>query len=838
MKIQTGRIIRRVIISILFCAFATVVRAQTSDDATSLEAEAAGLSLLPSDEIPATGGTFWLVTSPTNGANGIMAPLPCPPPNVSGDSFYIMAPGIYLVDAANDANASPSEIEAQANAVSNLITQVQATTATAQTSRAMGVRALDDSGPPSFSDTNGDGGDYYTNLFSLPPINTNILWLQITNVANGLAYLNLNKATDSVFAILGTTNLLTPFTNWQIFTEVWPTNGTTNLLSFTVNTSDNTNLFWRAEDWTGVYLNGLPEWWTWLNFGNLSESASDLDSSGNNTLGHDFTNNLDPNVIYFSLVVTNNYVNSMNAPVQLNITGGSPSFVAVSVDDTNYANDADWRPFASTNLNANLGLVQGWHNVWVGLKGFPTNATVTWQEKQLNLDSTPPVLVITNPAISTVGVPMIQLQGYSSESLSSISYDITNAAGLLTNQSALVVDQYYDTNTLEFTTNYFQCYDVPFTNGVNTITLHATDWAGNVTTTNFSYTLVLNTNPPVVNLYWPQNGMQISSYSASSVWRGWVSDPTASIAVQIVDTNGNTNMFYGAAGRDGNFYVTVPLASGTNTYTLTAQDQAGNVTSTNLTVMQSSVNFSVNAVKAGQTTVTGSINDSGYTVWANGVMATNNGDGTWTTQITPIDVGGGTVEAEAIPNNDNGGNGSGGGEAGNGSGSSGNPNSASAVAAQTTVNAPQGVFISTYHLNDVVTYLEEAGATPWLFTNIVNWQDGVGGNGVNFAMYYAYTADLIDSSWLASSWPQSPSGPSMEIYGLVQNGSYSSLIYASTNYGTSGPTLNQEHCDFNHTTTFDNDPVYNETRTADTEMKLATGGPSGSTRRNLWRISG
>src|SRR6202789_4030807 len=364
MKIQTGRIIRRVIISILFCAFATVVRAQTSDDATSLETEAAGLSLLPSDEIPATGGTFWLVTSPTNGANGIMAPLPCPPPNVSGDSFYIMAPGIYLVDAGGDANASGSEIEAQADAVSNLITQVEGETATpSQTSRTMGVHALDDSGPPSFSDTNGDGGDYYTNLFSLPPINTNILWLQITNVANGLAYLNLNKATDSVFAILGTTNLLTPFTNWQIFTEVWPTNGTTNLLSFTVNTSDNTNLFWRAGDWTGVYLNGLPEWWTWLNFGNLSESASDLDSSGNNTLGYDFTNNLDPNVIYFSLVVTNNYVNTMNAPVQLDIIGGSPGYFAVSVDDTNYANDADWQAYTGNNLTANLGSSTGWHDV-------------------------------------------------------------------------------------------------------------------------------------------------------------------------------------------------------------------------------------------------------------------------------------------------------------------------------------------------------------------------------------------------------------------------------------------------------------------------------------------
>ena len=46
------------------------------------------------------------------------------------------------------------------------------------------------------------------------------------------------------------------------------------------------------------------------------------------------------------------------------------------------------------------------------------------------------------------------------------------------------------------------------TNGLNTITLHATDMAGNVTVTNFSLTLDYSsrTNPPLVNLYWPQNG--------------------------------------------------------------------------------------------------------------------------------------------------------------------------------------------------------------------------------------------------------------------------------------------------------------------------------------------
>jgi hypothetical protein len=42
---------------------------------------------------------------------------------------------------------------------------------------------------------------------------------------------------------------------------------------------------------------------------------------------------------------------------------------------------------------------------------------------------------------------------------------------------------------LEYTSDYFQCYDILLTNGLNTITLHATDPAGNTTTTNITVTL-------------------------------------------------------------------------------------------------------------------------------------------------------------------------------------------------------------------------------------------------------------------------------------------------------------------------------------------------------------
>jgi hypothetical protein len=60
---------------ILFCILAATGRAQTNgaDSAVSLEADAAGLSLLPSDDI-STSGTFWIVTSPTNDINDSMPP--------------------------------------------------------------------------------------------------------------------------------------------------------------------------------------------------------------------------------------------------------------------------------------------------------------------------------------------------------------------------------------------------------------------------------------------------------------------------------------------------------------------------------------------------------------------------------------------------------------------------------------------------------------------------------------------------------------------------------------------------------------------------------------------
>jgi len=291
---------------------------------------------------------------------------------------------------------------------------------------------------------------------------------------------------------------------------------------------------------------------------------------------------------------------------------------------------------------------------------LPPNAYQTWQTTTLNLDLTPPLLVINSPVPGTVTQPMIQLQGYSQEALASISYDLTNATGLITNQQVLVLNQYYDTNTLAFTTNYFQCFDVSLTNGLNIITLHATDLAGNVATTNFSYTLDYSnaTNPPTFQLDWPQNGTRISGSSFTA--HGTVSNPTAQVTAQIVGTNGITNSVSGQVERDGSFWIkNLPLSGGVNSLLLTATDAAGNISMTNISVSQSTLVLTITSAGLGQA-VYGTISDpTNYMVWVNGTMATIYAGGEWIAQDPHLTLDTPNVQARAIPITDNGGYGGG-----------------------------------------------------------------------------------------------------------------------------------------------------------------------------------
>jgi hypothetical protein len=572
---------------------------------------------IPAAEVT-NGTTFWSAQHSMASAE----PWPPFPGNIWNLPAWNLGDGIYLLnDAGHDYNAKR-----------------------VKTGNVAGKAAtLDDEGGPGVPGGGSTNSGIEETFPPIVPFSTNGLWLQVTNIANGLVYLNLMNATDYVYKIISEPALTTPG-SWSIAGEVFP-GSNTNVMPFTVAASSPTNLFIWAMDWTGVTDSGntTPEWWFWNYFGTTNLSDTNLDSQ-NNTLLHDFTNHLDPNVIQFSLQFTNNDLNTSIAYGSVAVSGGTPFYEAILVNDTNWA-DADWQPYSGTNIAVDLTSGNGLYNVQVGLRGLPSDARQSWVEEQLTLNDVTPMFVVTNPVASMVSEPMIQLQGYVSASLNKLTYDVSNAAGIFTNQQGYWQAAFYDTNLLAFTTNSFQCYDVPLTNGLNQITLHATDVAGNTATTNFNYTLDYSgdTNPPVLSVVWPTNGTSIAG--SNFTLQAQVDDATATMTASIVDTNSDTNTVAGLVERSGAVWFNgLPLNSGTNTVTITATDAAGNMSTANLTVVQSAVSFTMNPISSDQmnrtnVTVSGTIGDSSDHVIVNGVSATVSGTNWTATNVIVSSIG-------------------------------------------------------------------------------------------------------------------------------------------------------------------------------------------------------
>ena len=419
-----------------------------------------------------------------------------------------------------------------------------------------------------------------------------------------------------------------------------------------------------------TYDSQIPDWWEVKYFGRVGLDPEFQPAGDGFTLLLDYLRGRDPNVISFSLSATNRYVNTNTVPVQINVISGEPFFMAIMIDTTNPP-DAKYQPFASTlnfsnamwqpyhpNIIASLNAGDGDYNVWVGVKGFAPDAQPAWQWMPLILDTVPPVLVVTNPVAGLVARPMIQLQGYADKSLGSLTYDISNAAGIWTNQEGYITGQFCDTTLRAITTNWFQCYDIVLTtNGPNVLTLHAADLAGNPFTTNLSFAVdySMDTNPPLFVLSWPQDGMAISG--TNFILRGSVSDPTATVTISIAGGDGNTNIISGTVTRDGEVWANnVPLGNGTNTVTVTTADAAGNY-ATNFAVCRNDVGLTLNPLASDQlnqslVTISGSVGNSGGTIVVNGQTAAVKGDGTWTANYVPVNSSGPAIFNAAIYDSD------------------------------------------------------------------------------------------------------------------------------------------------------------------------------------------
>jgi hypothetical protein len=458
---------------------------------------------------------------------------------------------------------------------------------------------------------------------SAPVYGSNDLWLEITGFSGGQVNLSLHNPTNEIYAIWNTTNLLV---GWDVAVEVWPTNA--EVMPFTVPTLGRADLFLRAQDWTEVDSNsdGIPDWWIWKYFGDLSETATNLDSQGR-TLLYDYQNGLDPNAIQFTVRLGNRHYNTTTATGNYLVVAGTPAYEAVLLANTNFDN-AVWQPYDGV-VHMDLGATDGVYRVWMGLKGRADDSQATWIGTEVTLTRTLPQITITSPTNAVVAQPYLQLQGYSAMPLGRVACDFNG----VTNKPGFIIGHTLDTNTLSYTRDYFQCYDLLLTNGVNSITLHATDPAGNTFTTNLAVTLDYSSaTNPVIEIIWPQDGMQICG--SSLTLRGWTEDAAAKVAAMITDVSGNTNVVAGVVERDGKLWVEgLPLGVGTNQVILWVTNAAGLLSVTNLSVVKSDMTFALTSVSGDlwlpTVNVSGTISDPTAAVWVNGVEGTNNGDGTW-----------------------------------------------------------------------------------------------------------------------------------------------------------------------------------------------------------------
>ncbi len=307
---------------------------------------------------------------------------------------------------------------------------------------------------------------------------------------------------------------------------------------------------------------------------------------------------------------------------------------------------AIWVPF-QTNLSVDLGSGDGGRWLWVSYRNKKdNNPHPQWDSHHIFVQTSPPIIVFTNPTERVTSQPMIQLKGYITSDLGSpLYYQVFDQNGSVTaSGDGSVNGRYLNPVTFQFTTNYFTCYDLELNQGTNTIVLRGEDQAGFSFTTNFMmiFTTVSDTNPPVFSLDSPEPRGEIADDSLTI--RGPVDDPTAKMVGQI-SANGHTNNLSALIERNGYFWFEhVPLAQGANQVTLLATDVAGNSSSTNFVIYGSNeVRIRMDPVQPADqlwqpkiAVVTGKVQPANHDVWINGVQATVKPDGTWLAKNVPV----------------------------------------------------------------------------------------------------------------------------------------------------------------------------------------------------------
>jgi Alpha/beta hydrolase of unknown function (DUF900) len=328
--------------------------------------------------------------------------------------------------------------------------------------------------------------------------------------------------------------------------------------------------------------------------------------------------------------------------------------------------------------------------------------------------------------------------------------------------------------------------------------------AGNETTTNFNYTVDYSgvTNPPALTLIWPQNNALVSGCNFTI--QAQVDDATATVTASVTDTNGDTNIVPALVERNGAVWVKdLPLSSGTNIVTLTATNAAGLGIVTNFDVVQSAVSVTMdplpdNELNQALVTVTGTVSDSSYNVWVNGVQATVSGDPTWEADNVPVNpTGTASFTVEAGMNLDS-------------------PLSGKTVA----LEQPSVVSVISQHTNyeDVLTVHNFCDGTDFIstYTEALDWTMGIGGDSWWFTDYFWSGETNGSETNLSAANPPAPPW----LYATTQQPDYHYV-----------PNGESETCDG-----LQSDSEIT-TQTAKTIIELAAGGPAQSGAAELVRLT-
>ena len=610
-------------------------------------------------------------------------------------------------------------------------------------------------------------------------------------------------------------------TNWWFEGSVQDSNSVGSVSTF-VTMSGRDNLFL----WARAMTNGedqlvLPLDWQLQNFGRTGvDPNADADGDEISNL-QAYLYGISPNVIQFKLSFPNNYVNADYANGTVLVTAGQPAEMAVVVG----TNAAVWQAFCS-QISVPLGNVDGRIAISVGLRGGGSGSRETWRSTAVWRDTVPVQLVLTNPVALNGSRPYIDPAGYTTKALRSLTFQVTNPDSTTSGGNGSVVDRECKPGDAGHTTNWFVCFDAALKLGTNYISIAATDLAGFVAVTNFSYVFDTNgdTQAPSMSLTWPQDGATVLGNMFTL--RGMLDDDTATVTAQWTGLDGLVNSVDGQVERGGGYWLDLPLYSGTNlAVTVTSTDAAGNSSTTNLTLFQSDTVFTMdslsNQLNQAQVNLSGSVSDTTCEVWINGVQGVNNGDGTWSATGIPVTTGGvATFDVVLYPS----------GQArANRAGRASNFQRANdsetepdgSLQTSISFDKPPVIYVEKQSWTEFVDDETVDGSISQLGTNTWTWMRGVGSTNVtSFVKIWHPPFDRTNTYVSEYTWPADAGYvPSLagEERDYVNGALYSDTAYLPSPYFISA-------ADSGTTLSVDEDWTITWSMTGDAVLKLSTGG--------------